>query len=237
MNELRAAVSFNNHGVYYLETNNISQAMQAFQNSVQAIKQGSQTSLSSVHMSIEPPKELPSRSSPVKDAVCPIHFGKRIEGLQKGLYYTFDRAMILRPTLLHFINDEEIESYIYLTTVVVLFNLALTTQMYAMQYGKSHSLQHAIQLYGLVETMTRENDIYGHVDRVVMWLTMNNIASLHYELCDYEKCAIDLQNLQIVLNDSVNVEIFTSTLFETEELNELTLNFFYTHEPIAAQAA
>lgn len=237
MNELRAAISFNNHGVYCLETNNISQAMQAFQSSIQAIKQGSRISPIHFQMSMEPPKDLQSRNLPVKNAVCPIYFGQRIPHLQNGLYYTFDRAMLLRPTLLHFINHDDIDSFIYLITVVVLFNLALTTHIYATKHGKSDSLRHSIQLYCLAETMTRDSDIYGNVGSVVMWLTMNNIASLHYELCDYEKCAIDLRNLQKVLNDSVNVEIFTSILFEVEELNELTLNFFYLHEPIAAQAA
>lgn len=237
MDELRAAISFNSHGVYCLETNNIVQAMHAFQNSIQGIKQGSRMARNVFHSAMEPPKDLQSRNLPVKDNVCPIHFSTRIEGLQNGLYHTFDRAMIIRPTLLHFVNNDNFDSIIYLTTVVVLFNLALTTHMHAIKYGRSQSLQHAIQLYRLAGTMTSDGDIYGNVGNVVLWLTMNNTASLHYELCDYGKCTIDLRNLQKILNDDVDVDIFTSILFDLEELNELTLNFFYLYEPIAAQAA
>jgi hypothetical protein len=236
MNELHAAISFNNNGVHCLEANNVSEAMQAFQNSILAIKHASQVLPSKFHNPMKQFQELPTGMLSVKETMCPIYFGKSVSGLQNALYYTFDRAIILRPPSPQMIDDE-IESYIHFTTMVVLFNLALTTHVSAIKYGRSYALEHAIKLYFLVETMT--NDVFddGNIGDLMKWLTMNNAASLHFELCDYENFAIDLQYLQKLFNDDANVERFTTILFETEELTELTLNIFYFNAPIAAHAA
>lgn len=210
--------------------------MQAFQKSIKAIKLVSQILPNTSRMTMNPRKELLTRMLPVKDNCCPVCFGERVEGLQNTLYYTFDRAIILIPPS-HQLIDDEIEFFLYLATMVMLFNLALTTHLSAIKHGKSHSLQYAMKLYYLVETMVNDGDVFGNVGEMMKWLTMNNVACLHIELCDYEKFAIDQQFLRKALKDDVMVDRCTTMLFEGEELNELMLNFFCFHVPIAAHAA
>ena len=234
MNELHAAISFSNHGVHCLEANNVSLAMQAFQNSMQALKQVTQTL--PARSSIDDSNELPPSVLAVKATMCPVYFGERVEGLQNALYYTFDRAMLLRSPLPQ-MDDDEIDSYVFFTAMIVSFNLALTTHVSALKHGKSLSLQHAIKLYTLAGKLANEINVFQNLGDMMKWLTMNNIANIHVELCDYENFAVAFWLLQKACNDDANIDGCTIRLFKSEELNELMLNFFYYHVPNAAHAA
>ena len=226
MNELRTAIISNNNGAHFLSRNDTSQAMQSFQNAIQSIKQARD-------IFAEQPNEETSRFF---SNICQIHFGTRMEGLQEGLFYIFDRAVILCPRLCQLNNCEEINSYIFLVSVVVLFNLALSTHIHALQCDSSHLLRRAIQVYSSAAAILSEINLNGPFS-MLSWLIVNNLASLHYVSCDYGKCALYFKYLQGKLHDRKEVELFESMIFEEEELQGLMLNFFFPPTPVAAHAA
>jgi hypothetical protein len=242
MNILQRVIDLNNNGVVILELNDMTHAVQLFQIGIQSIKQlTNHCSLSKVKGT----KEL-KEFSPTSQTVFngnehdrSVRMGKKVQGLQRGVYYTFDRPLILQSTVssLYSYSNEEFKSKINLVTSILFFNFALASHQYALQCGTSNSLHVAIRMYNTVANLIRETNIEQYTGDIIFCLIMNNMASLHFELCDFKQCELDLKCTQNSLVYDNDLDMIAIQLLDEEEWIQLKLNYFYLHLPTVAQAA
>ena len=127
-------------------------------------------------------------------------------------------------------NEEDLESYLILTSAQLLFNLALTNQ----RRGKESDLADAASLYQLIFQMLEMHTQVSAAARTLSVLALNNKALIHCEQCDFHQAAECFQSLSQFLalfgDDSYTLE---STL----DMNEILLNVLVFQLPMTAGAA
>jgi hypothetical protein len=229
MNGLQIAVHLNSKGVRLLESNRIESAIQVFQNGIHEIKQYAQDQ-SRVEIMDE---EISSVND--KCSCTPISTGMKLEGLQHGFHYTYDRPLLLHvDTSCATSNDSE---SLYLVSVILIFNLALAYHSHAKSCGFTSSQQHAVKMYNLAAKMADSivNDQY--MGRVIMCFILNNLANLHCEMCDFGTCKYILKCIQDSVWNDTCVDVYAMGFIDENEWIEMKLNYIYSQIPSAAQAA
>jgi hypothetical protein len=243
MNDLQHVINLNNNGVILLESNDMAHAVQMFQFGIHFIKQcTNHCSLSTTVKHMSKLQDFsPSSLNVFNENECnrSIIVGKKVQGLQRGIYYTFDRPMFLQSTISssYSYSDEEFESKIYLVSTILFFNFALASHQYALQCGTSSSLQVAIRMYNTAANFIRDTNFDQCTGNVILCLIMNNMASLHFDLCDFKQCELDLKCIQNSIVDDSYLDVIATQLLDEEEWIRLKLNYFYLHLPTVAQAA
>jgi hypothetical protein len=240
MNTLQHATAFNNKGVRFLEGNNAMKAIESFQCGIQLIKRYTQNDECCDRVELDCGKHQLAMGScgphmDTKGSHRWLHAGMKIIGLQRGFYYSYDRPFLL-PTNALLPPCEENTSNVYLICVILTFNLAMSYQNYATQHGNTSALRHAISAYTLAASMVESADFDRQKSDIIMYLIMNNLANLHYELCDYCSYEYWLNRLKVSLHKDVNME-FVSECIEEDEWIELQLNSMYgLIAPVASAA-
>jgi hypothetical protein len=242
MEEIQRVINLNNNGVALLELNDLSHAVQLFQIGIQSIKQCTIHIPSSTFKEMTMPQELvPSLTNEFNDIPYDTSFsmGTRIQGMQRGICYTFDRPLIIdsiTSPLMTF-NTEEFESKFYFVTTILFFNFALASHQYALRCGKCSSLQLAARMYNIAANFIRETDFDRCTGEIILCLIMNNMASLHFELCDFKRCESDLKCIHNSLSDDKYLDVIVMQFLDEDEWVQLKLNYFYFQLPVVAQAA
>jgi len=141
------------------------------------------------------------------------------------------------PFLLTCENDvamDDLRTSFY--SAVMLFNLALALHKQGQQ-GKENSLARALQLYHFCVQLLEEPMLaHPEVASILAVVALNNMANIHYELCNYadsRHCAADIFSL-LITETSRYHHAFTSDV-----IDELILNssFMLNLLPTGAHAA
>jgi hypothetical protein len=239
MDGLQIAVGLNNNGVSLLECNKIQNAIQVFQRAIKEI-----TRYAHVHSTVEEAAmsddSISSSSSSSlsyhdRSLFSPIRTGMKIEGLQHRYHYTYDRPLLLHANALCPTSNET--ELVYLVSVVLIFNLALTYHSHARICGLATSQQNAVKMYNLAAKMAESIQNDQWIGRIILCFTLNNLANLHSDLCDYKTCTTILKCIQSSVWDDVDIDGYAMGFIDENEWIEMKLNYIYSQIPSAAQAA
>jgi hypothetical protein len=229
MNPLQRATYFNNKGVSLLESNDTVRAIQVIQNGIQLIKAYAHDQ--STRGLIQTP--YVDSSSHFR-----VTTGMKLKGLKDELYYTYDRPLLLiNGSNIPVADNFDSSLDIYVASVVMIFNLALSYHMHAKQCGLSSSLQHAIKMYHVAMKMADGIELDQYLGKALTCFIFNNLASLHGNICEYDTCEYCFKCINDSFCNDAYVDLYTMGLLDEEEWVEIKLNCIYGQFPSAAQAA
>jgi hypothetical protein len=241
MNSFQRAIVTNNHGVKLLESDDTLLAIAAFQGGIQLIKDYgdacnmNQKLTSDVQngQSFEP-EYCPSIAT--NDSFGLPHIPLTTTDFQQGLYYSYDRPILLPSNLLTS-SPQVLQSKLYLISAILLFNLALTFQKHANQNCTSSTMLRVVRVYTLAGTVLEQgccNDDWG---KFMMCLIFNNLANLYYELCDYDASHYLFSRIKQSVSNDVAINDFATSFLTEDEWMEVQLNCVYSQIPSAASSA
>ena len=229
MNTLQRAVYLNNRGVSLLESNDTVSAIQVLQAGIQSIK------LSAQDQSLNDTTQ--DSYIDCYESNFRVTTGKKVNGLKDELYYTYDRPLLLTIGKTPVFPEADSSWDIYLGSLVLMFNLALAYHQHAKQSGLSGSLQHAIKMYKVAMKMADGLEVDQCLGRALTCFILNNLASLHSDICEYETCGYCLKCIKDSFWSDANLDLFSMGFLDEEEWVEIKLNCIYGQLPSAAQAA
>jgi hypothetical protein len=252
MNPLHEAILLNNAGVRLLDCGNVEHALHSFQCAVSSVKMATTTAAS-----FEKPlfradatlndssrcKSLPE-SAP-QDMVlssssnCMVGEPKlRLDGLKNGVSYIFNRPLVF-PANLSIQSSEQLNSAILSASTFIVFNFALACHFFGKTCGKEDYLTRAARLYELTLKVlgSASASCATHNDRsmysILECLTLNNLAQLYYEQCDYATCQMYMDAMYDLFMSAERMDGF----LDAQEMEEIMLNFVYLQSPPVAKAA
>jgi hypothetical protein len=234
MNTLERATRLNNKGAYLLESNSIVSAIQVLQSGLQSIKAYAHEAGIGATESKRP---IPTPC--VDDIYFRVTVGTKLVGLQDEYFYTYNRPLLLNLGSTIPVNSDIIETPkdVYVATVVIIFNLALAYHHHAKKCGLTSSIKHAIKMYRLAIKMADCMEIDQFFGKALTCFTLNNLANLHSNLCEYEASKYCLKCIKDSFWNDAHIDVFVIDFLEEEEWVEIKLNCLYGHSPVAAQAA
>ena len=238
MNPLHDASILNNLGVALLESKDTVHAIHSFQRAVNIMKEYTDV-LASQESSAGPADDTFMRyetPSPAIDAFCKLETGTKLESLNQGIYYTYDRPLLL-PTDVSVSTQESLDTYMLTSSAILIFNFGMACHQFGKETGQEGALRQAVQIYELTLRMINRSCISEYLSKVVMCLALNNLANLHSDLCDYENCECCLECVKEILFHDSNIDLFALDFLDETEWSELKLNLMYGQTPSAASAA
>jgi hypothetical protein len=228
MNPLLQAIAMNKEGVQLLNLGDTSGAIVVFQHAVAVMR-----NLAAAHA--ENPCELfdyfaseemrtsfPRRDQRPQDLV----------GLQSDVCYIYNRPLVI-PTNVQFKNQEDLDSFVLISSTFVIFNFALACHQYGKIHGDENSLKRASCLYNLTIKSLANGDGCDEAQFALQCLALNNLAQLHYDQCDFHKSQSCLE----IMYDMVIRTNCLDAYLSDEETEELMLNMVHMQAPVAACAA
>lgn len=238
MNPLHDASILNNLGVALLESKDTVHAIHSFQRAVNIMKEFTDV-LASQDVSDAPADDSTMRyetPSPEIEALCKLQTGTKLESLNQGIYYTYDRPLLL-PTNVIVPNQEALDTYMLTSSAILIFNFGMACHQFGKETGQEGALRQAVQIYELTLRMINRSCISEYLSKVVMCLALNNLANLHSDLCDYDNCECCLECVKELLFHDSNIDVFALDFLDESEWSELKLNLMYGQTPSAASAA
>jgi hypothetical protein len=164
--------------------------------------------------------------------------GVLLSGLNSGLSYIYNRPLLI-PTDITIQNLDHMNSVVVTSSIYIIFNFALACHLVGKCSGKENYMIRAVRLYELtlkvLDTAQHQRDnCYQHeILSVLECLTLNNLAQIHYEQCNYKLSQFYMDNMYELL---MNVQCMDAYLDENE-LEEMMLNLVYLQSPPVAKAA
>jgi hypothetical protein len=241
MNVFKDAIISNNHGVKLLESNDTVLAIAAFQSGIQLLKEFGESRYQNQTFASDKQNDqtLNQECSPSCAMSQSYQFLLNdhidMEGCPRGLYYSYNRPMLLPADVTS--SLQVFDSQMYLISSVLLFNLALTYQKHANQSCVSNSIQREVKIYTLAASVLEHGGCDNDCSKLMMILILNNLANLHYELCDYEISHYLFNCIKQFLSSDAAAGDFATSFLNEEEWTELQLNCVYSHIPPAASTA
>ena len=234
MNPLRQAVLLNNAGVRLLDHGNLDHALHSFQCAVSSIKVA--TTAATFEKPLElfaPPKDDSHRfkttTTPQEDVTL------RLDGLKNGVSYIYNRPLLI-PTDFSIQSIEQLNSVILSASTYIVFNFALACHLCGKTSGREDYLFRAARLYEL--TLKVLGSAEATRDRssmlaILECLTLNNLAQMYYEQCDYKTCQIYMDAMHDLFMTADRLDTF----LDAHEMEEIMLNLVYLQSPPVAKAA
>lgn len=242
MNPLRDAILLNNTGVQLLNRGSLEHALHSFQCAVSSIK------MATTCASLEHPQALfdgPNdsgryiqREGAAQGAETNRAETKlRLDGLKNGVSYIYNRPLMI-PTDFPIYNIEQLNSVILSASTYIVFNFALACHLCGKVSGREDYLMRAARLYELTlkvlgssEATTCTNHDTMHA--ILECLTLNNLAQMYYEQCDYKTCQIYMDAMYDLFMTAERLDAF----LDAHEMEEIMLNLVYLQSPPVAKAA
>lgn len=235
MNSLDKAIAINNEGVRLLGVGNCSAGLQEFQRAIVLLRQASEE--------LDPRTgALPAESSEDGRDDSSAYFcvgpsSRNLTGLQNAHCYVYDRPLLL-PTKMAISCLEEFDSVVLTLSTSVIFNMALACHQHGQVTGLAVALTKSANLYEFIVKVLNDNND-GVVDELehhmLLCLALNNLAQLHYDSCDYQKCQIYLDKLFDVVVASPYC--LDDSCLNEEDVEEIMLNLVHMNPPSGACAA
>jgi hypothetical protein len=120
-------------------------------------------------MIASPPRHHYYHPYPPMSSFSPIRTGMKIEGLQHGYHYTYDRPLLLYANAIcQTSNDTEM---LYLVSVVLIFNLALTYHIHAKICATSQ--RNAVKTYNLAAKMAESIQKDQWIGWIILCFALN----------------------------------------------------------------
>jgi hypothetical protein len=161
-----------------------------------------------------------------------------LDGLNVGISYVYNRPLLI-PTDISIQSVEHMNSVVVTASTYIIFNFALTCHAVGNHTGKESYLIRAMRLYELtlkvLETAKSSavSSCVQEMHAALECLTLNNLAQMHYELCDYRSSQFYMDSMYAVLITIKRMD----TYLEENELEEIMLNLVYLQSPSVAKAA
>ena len=166
-------------------------------------------------------------------------FRTLLDSLNVGISFIYNRPLFI-PTDISIQSMEHLNSVVVTASTYIIFNFALTCQLVGKHTGKESYLIRAMRLYELtlkvLETAKSSSSTNPHVQEmhsVLECLALNNLAQMHYELCDYRSSQFYMDSMHSIL---VTIKRLDEYLDENE-MEEIMLNLVYLQSPSVAKAA
>ena len=179
---------------------------------------------------------------PIEGSVPPqqqLSSSALLDGLNVGISYIYNRPLLI-PTDITIRSMEHMNSVVVTASTYIIFNFALTCHAVGRHTGKESYFIRAMRLYELtlkvLETAQASSSSSPYVHEmhsVLECLTFNNLAQMHYELCDYRSSQFYMDSMHALL---INIKRMHAYL-EENELEEIMLNLVYLQSPSVAKAA
>lgn len=242
MNPLRDAILLNNAGVRLLNRGSVEHALHSFQCAVSSIK------VATTSARFENPQTLfgaPNDSErynrqEVAAQVSETNMAEtklRLDGLKNGVSYIYNRPLLI-PTDFAIYSIEQLNSVILSASTYIVFNFALACHLCGKMSGREDYLMRAARLYELTlkvlgssEATTCPNHDTMHT--ILECLTLNNLAQMYYEQCDYKACQIYMDAMYDLFMTAERLDAF----LDAHEMEEIMLNLVYLQSPPVAKAA
>jgi hypothetical protein len=242
MNPLRDAILLNNAGVQLLNRGSLEQALHSFQCAVSSIK------VATTNASFENPQTLfdaSNASGRFNHREVAAHGAEtnmaeaklRLDGLKNGVSYVFNRPLLI-PTGFSIYSMEQLNSVILSASTYIVFNFALACHFCGKMSGREVYLMRAARLYELTlkvlgSAEARSCPNHGTMPAILECLTLNNLAQMYYEQCDYKTCQIYMDAMYDLFMTAERLDAF----LDTHEMEEIMLNLVYLQSPPVAKAA
>ena len=145
---------------------------------------------------LAPVSELPQHHQPSSSAL--------LDSLNVGISYIYNRPLLI-PTDITIQSMEHMNSVVVTASTYIIFNFALTCHVVGKHTGKESYFIRAMRLYELtlkvLETAQSSNgSSYVHeMHSVLECLALNNLAQMHYELCDYRSSQFYMDSMYALL--------------------------------------
>jgi hypothetical protein len=239
MDPLNNASALNNWGVNLLEFNDTVCAIDTFQRAVHMMKHFTDSVVTiQLDLDFDQPSMLPSLRRPSTGTAVSsfqLRTGTKLDCLGKGVYYTYDRPILL-PTDNKISTPEEFNSNMVVSGAILVFNFGMACHQLGTQSGQEASLRQAVRIYELTLNMLHQTGIHESYSMVLMCLALNNLANIHSDLCDYESCESCLECVRDLLMDDANIDSFALEFIDESDWTELKLNLMYAQNGSAAAA-
>jgi hypothetical protein len=161
-----------------------------------------------------------------------------LDGLNVGISYIYNRPLLI-PTDISIQSMEHMNSVVVTASTYIIFNFALTCHLVGKHTGKDSYFIRAMRLYELtlkvLETAQSNSSTpcVHEMHSVLECLALNNLAQMHYELCDYRSSQFYMDSMYALLITIKRMD----TYLEENELEEIMLNLVYLQSPSVAKAA
>lgn len=223
---LQQAITFNNEGVQLLNSGNIPGALHAFQTALVTMK-----AAAACHSELIPRTVLQNDQDDRLLSVLGQQSGS-LDGLQNEHCYIYDRPILI-PTDMEVLCQGDLDSFVLTASTFVIFNFALTYHQQSKFSGHEGPLRRAGQLYSLTLKTLASVESNKDLHAVLQCLSLNNLAQLYYDQCEYRKSQSCLEMLHELV---IATDCIKDYLDETEA-EEIMLNLVYLQPPTAARAA
>jgi hypothetical protein len=162
--------------------------------------------------------------------------------LQNGMYFVYSRPIVL-PFWLALATPDDFSTPLLISSVYLIFNLALASQHYGLMSGTDAPLRQAMTLYKMCLTMLHESNpidnVKGIMDGALLQcLVLNNLACLKFECCEYDKSENYVRDMYRLMAQTECLNNDTdSTFLRPHEAGELKINGLILQRPKVARAA
>jgi hypothetical protein len=161
---------------------------------------------------------------------------KTLCSLDKGTYYVYNRPFVL-STSCPSSSPKELASCMMTASAVIVFNLGISFQQYAKQCNRTTPIWQAMLCYQLTLRMIQQGGIQREFGKFLMCLALNNLANIHYDLCDFAMTKTCLDRLRDLIGNDPLIRVFASVFMDDREWSDLKLNIMSSRFSVTAQAA
>jgi hypothetical protein len=213
MNTLHSICGLNNQAVELLISGQTSKASKTFQNAAQLLSHA-----------------VANGEHPHYKYAPEMHFGQSHSinpNLQASTFFVYDHAIIMMEPATPALTNGMLCYY----SSVVLFNWALTLHREGM-LGRETYLKKAASVYVRCFQVLPAMKSSEQTSSILTLLVLNNLAQIHFELCEYSECSHCLKQVRSLLAVAGYMDCCVLT---SKDSDELFLNTMLS--PTAAQAA
>ncbi len=154
-------------------------------------------------------------------------------------YFVHDRALLL-PSY-----DIPMDGIVQTASIVIMYNYCISCHRLGKRSCQTAIVMQALQVYEILVGMilqqldaTLETTHDDPFLRVVLCLTLNNMASIHCDFCDYDSLENCVDFCQMTIGrSSETIDMMALQFVPLGEWNEVKLNALFTRSPSASGAA
>lgn len=153
-------------------------------------------------------------------------------------YFVHDRALLL-PNISY---DVHVDGIVQTTSIVIMYNYCISCYQLGKRTCQTAIVMQALQVYeilvGVILQQLDESTTDVPFLRVVLCLTLNNMAGIHCDFCDYDNLENCVDFCQLTIGrHSETIDMIAWQFIPPAEWNEVKLNALFTKSPSTAGAA
>lgn len=235
MNLLEDAIGENKEGIRLLRSGNSADALVTFQNAVALMEEAAVEHA-------ENPCEILRTYRQRNDQACSLHAQEQLSeqrrpdclpGLQNDVCYVYNRPfLITTPPVVTY--REDLDAFVVRASTFLIFNFALACHQHGTATRSEEYLVRAAGLYRLaLKSLSTVESTDDSMFPVLQCLSLNNLANLHFDRCDFRKSQGCLDLMHSILMSTDGLEVYLND----KEIEELMLNMVHMQPPAVAHAA